>query len=270
VEFGRRDFPPPRRMLQTPMNKDASDELQQVVTEGRTVRLIEDDIYSVLPNTSVQHHYDRRAALYDSVVKTWLYNFVMWGTSPSHYVQFARQALDSSGAGMFLDAGCGSLLFTGRIYVGSSRRILAFDQSLAMLRRARERLRRLSGGVPEHVRLVQADLSDLPFRRKSFRTVLCLNVLHQFADARALVSGLNELLSESGNLYLTSLITSNRIIGDWYLEALYRTGEFVRPRDEREVRELFVNGFYAQKGNMAFVRADRVATEDHPYNNARL
>jgi ubiquinone/menaquinone biosynthesis C-methylase UbiE len=147
---------------------------------------------------------------------------------------------------------------------------VAFDQSLAMLRRARERLRRLSGGVPEHVRLVQADLSDLPFRRKSFRTVLCLNVLHQFADARALVSGLNELLSESGNLYLTSLITSNRIIGDWYLEALYRTGEFVRPRDEREVRELFVNGFYAQKGNMAFVRADRVATEGHPYNNARL
>ena len=245
---------------------DALEELKNVLAEQRTVRLIEDDIYSVLPDTSVQHHYDKRAALYDSVVRTWLYNFVMWGTSPSHYVQFARQALDSSPDGMYLDAGCGSLLFTGRIYVDSNRRIVAFDQSLAMLRRARERLRKLAGRVPEHIRLLQADLSDLPFRRKSFRTVLCLNVLHQFADVTALVSGLNELLSESGNLYLTSLISNNRIIGDWYLEALYRTGEFVRPRSERELRELFVNAFYVEKGNMAFIRADGVATEGHPYN----
>jgi SAM-dependent methyltransferase len=243
---------------------DALEELKNVLAEQRTVRLIEDDIYSVLPDTSVQHHYDRRAAVYDSVVRTWLYNFVMWGTSPGDYVQFAREALDSSRDGTFLDAGCGSLLFTGRIYVGSNRRIVAFDQSLAMLRRARERLRKHAGCVPEHIRLLQADLNDLPFRRKSFRTVLCLNVLHQFADAAALVSGLNELLSESENLYLTSLIANNRIIGDWYLEALYRTGEFVRPRNERELRELFVNAFYVEKGNMAFVR-DGVATEGHPY-----
>ncbi len=237
---------------------DALEELKNVLAEQRTVRLIEDDIYSVLPDTSVQHHYDKRAALYDAVVKTWLYNFVMWGTSPVHYVQFARQALNSARDGMFLDAGCGSLLFTARLYVDSNRRIVAFDQSLAMLRRARERLRKLLGCVPEHIRLLQADLSDLPFRRKSFRTILCLNVLHQFADATALVSGLNELLSESGNLYLTSLISNNRIIGDWYLKALHRTGEFVPPRSERELRELFVNAFgermdYAQNGNMAFV-----------------
>ena len=238
---------------------DALEELENVLGEQRTVRLIEDDIYSVLPDTSVQHHYDKRAAVYDVVVKTWLYNFVMWGTSPSDYVQFARQALDSSRDEMFLDAGCGSLLFTARLYVDSTRRILAFDQSLAMLRRARERLRKLSGGVPEHIRLLQADLSALPFRQKSFRTVLCLNVLHQFADARALASGFNELLSESGNLYLTSLIANNRIIGDWYLEALYRTGEFVPPRSERELRELFDNAFYVEKGNMAFIRTGRVA-----------
>ena len=247
------------------------DELKEVVAEEHFVRLIEDDIYSVLPDTSVQHHYDKRAAVYDSVVRTWLYNFVMWGTSPGDYVQFARQALNSSRDEMFLDAGCGSLLFTGRIYVDSNRRILAFDQSLAMLRRARERLRKVAGCVPEHIRLLQADLSDLPFRRKSFHTVLCLNVLHQFADATALVSGFNELLSESGNLYLTSLISNNRIVGDWYLEALYRAGEFVRPRSERELRELFVNAFgqrmnYAEKGNMAFVTTATRSVSDEPCN----
>ena len=237
---------------------DASDRLKEIVTEEHSVRLIEEDIYTVLPDTSVPHHYDKRASLYDSVVSTPLYNFVMWGTSPCDYVQFARQALNSSGDGVFLDAGCGSLLFTGRIYSCSNRPIVAFDQSLAMLRRARQRLRKLSGCVPEHIRLLQADLNDLPFRRKSFRTILCLNVLHQFADATALVSGFNELLSESGDLYLTSLVSNKRTIGDWYLEALYRTGEFVRPRNEIELRELFVQGLgqrisYEEKGNMAFV-----------------
>lgn len=236
----------------------ASDELKEVVTEEYSVRLIEEDIYSVLPDTSVPHHYDKRASLYDSVVSTRLYNLVMWGTSPRYYVEFAREALDSSSDGMFLDAGCGSLLFTSNIYASSDRLIVALDQSLAMLRRARQRLRKLSGHVPKHIRLLQADLNDLPFRRNSFRSVLCLNVLHQFADATGLVSGLNELLSKSGNLYLTSLVSNNRTIGDWYLEALYRTGEFVRPRNELELRGLFADAFserigYTAKGNMAFV-----------------
>src|SRR6185503_9826554 len=214
---------------------DVSDELNEVVAEGRSVRLIEEDIYSVLPNVSVQHLYDKRASLYDFFVSTRLYNFVMWGASPAHYSQFAREALNASADGIFLDAGCGSLLFTASDYAVSKRRIVAFDQSLAMLRRARRRLRGVSGRVPAHIRLLQADLRDLPFRRQSFRTVLCLNVLHQIGDAAALVAGLKELLSQDGSLHLTSLISNNRAIGDWYLQALYRTGEFVRPRNEREL-----------------------------------
>ncbi len=182
----------------------------------------------------------------------------MWGTSPVDYVQYAREALNSFCDGTFLDAGCGSLLFTAPVYVSANRHIVASDQSLVMLRRARERLRKLAGRVPDHIRLLQADLNDLPFRKKNFRTVLCLNVLHQFVDARALVYGLNQLLSESGNLYLTSLVSNNRTIGNWYLEMLYRTGEFVRPRNELELTEVFLDSFgqrvrYREKGNMAFV-----------------
>lgn len=237
---------------------DAAEELRTVVAEERSVRLIEEDIYSVLPDVSVQHLYDKRAPLYDLFVSTRLYNRVMWGASPANYSQFARQALNSSHDGIFLDAGCGSMLFSAHDYTASKRRIVAFDQSVAMLRRARQRLVKLSGHVPANIRLLQADLSDLPFRRKSFRTVLCLNVLHQIADAATLVSGFKELLSEEGNLYLTSLISNNRTIGDWYIKALYRTGEFVRPRNERELREVFVRSFgqrisYVEKGNMAFI-----------------
>jgi SAM-dependent methyltransferase len=239
---------------------DALDELNEVVTQKRYLRLIEEDIYSVLPDTSVPHHYDKRAAVYDLVVGTRLYNAVMWGSSPSDYVQFVRQALTSSRDGKFLDAGCGSLLFTAHIYLDSNRHVIAFDQSLAMLRRARQRLVELSGSVPEHIRLLQADLNDLAFRSGSFRTVLCLNVLHQFADAAALISNLKGLVAGGGELYLTSLVTNNRSVGNWYLKGLYRMGEFVRPRNERELRALLDKAFikrtsYGVKGNMAFVRA---------------
>ena len=127
-----------------------------------------------------------------------------------------------------------------------------------MLRRARQRLIQLSGSVPKHIRLLQGDLNDLPFRRETFHTILCLNVLHQFADAAALISNLKQLLSNSGNLYMTSLVSSSRAVGNWYLNALYRIDEFVRPRNERELRELFGRAFnqeitYGEKGNMAFV-----------------
>jgi len=237
---------------------DTSNKLNEMLVEKCFVRLIEDDIYSVLPDTSVVHHYDKRAAVYDLVVSTWLYNFIMWGTSPYDYVEFANQAVSSSHNGMFLDAGCGSLLFTARIYASSSCPIIAVDQSLAMLRRARRRLIDLSGSVPERVRLLQADLSDLPFRRESFRTVLCLNVLHQFADAAKLISNLNVLLTGGGHFYLTSLVSNSRTVGNLYLGALYRTGEFICPRNERELKKLLDMTFnekinYREKGNMAFV-----------------
>ena len=241
---------------------DGFDKLTEVVAEDRSVRLIEEDIYSVLPDASVLHHYDKRAALYDLIVSTRLYNLVMWGSCPRDYADFARQAVNSSREGKFLDAGCGSLLFTDRIYIEANRQIIAFDQSLGMLRRARQRLIRLSGHVPEHIQLLQADLTDLPFRRESFRTVLCLNVLHQFADATALISNLEGLLTKSGNLYLTSLVSNNRTIGNWYLNALYRSGEFVRPRHEPKLRKLLDKAFtrnvsYGVKGNMVFITTER-------------
>lgn len=265
VEFGRRDCAPLYRAFQTSRievqtipDRVTTDGLKTALADGRVVRLIEEDIYSVLPDTSVPHHYDKMAAVYDLVVGRRLYNLVMWGSPPREYSEFASQALKSSREGWFLDAGCGSLLFTARLYSDSNRRIIAFDQSLAMLRRARRRLIELSGCVPEHIRLLQADLNDLPFRRGAFRTTLCLNVLHQFADAAALISNLNGLLDNLGDLYLTSLVSNDRTVGNWYLKALYRTGEFVRPRNELELRELLEKAVaqrlsYGVRGNMAFV-----------------
>jgi len=237
---------------------DFPKQLAEVLVQNRTVRLIEDDIYSVLPESSRKHHYDRRATIYDSLVGTRLYNSVMWGSSPLHYIDFARQAVDSCPEGEVLDAGCGSLLFTASIYLNCNRQIIAFDQSVAMLRRARRRLVSLAGSMPSHVVLLQGDLSDLPFRPRRFHTVLCLNVLHQFKEAAALMPNLKKLLTEDGYLFLTSLVLNNRFIGDYYLRALYMTNEFVHPRSRFELQEIFEETANREtsfhlRGNMAFV-----------------
>jgi hypothetical protein len=69
---------------------------------------------------------------------------------------------------------------------------------------------------------------------------------------------INKLVTSTGSLFLTSLVSNNRTIGDCYLKALHATGEFVRPRSEQELREVFEKGVgqkisYRAKGNMAFV-----------------
>jgi ubiquinone/menaquinone biosynthesis C-methylase UbiE len=236
---------------------DALDELKMMLADGRAVRLVEDGIYSVLPDASRQHHYDKRATVYDLVVSTRLYNAVMWGSSPLEYVAFARSAMTSCPDGNFLDAACGSMLFTAPAYLESKRRIVAFDQSLSMLRRARKRLVSLSGSLPEHILLLQADLSDMPFRPSVFHTVLCMNVLHHFEKAAALIPNLNRLLVDDGHLFLTSLVSNNRFVGDRYLNALHRAGEFVRPRSNLEFKGILDRALdqkvsYSIKGNMAY------------------
>jgi hypothetical protein len=84
-----------------------------------------------------------------------------------------------------------------------------------------------------------------------------MNVLHHFEAATVLISGLKSLLSDGGNLYLTSLVSNNRFIGDRYLNTLYATGEFVRPRSGLELKEILNRSLnqevsYLVKGNMAF------------------
>jgi hypothetical protein len=83
-------------------------------------------------------------------------------------------------------------------------------------------------------------------------------VLHQFDNAAALISDLKKLLTRNGHLYLTSVVLNNRLVGDRYLNALYATGEFVRPRSKLELKEMLDRTLgqgvsYRVKGNIAYV-----------------
>lgn len=241
--------------------KSALDELREVVDEGRPVRQVEEGIYTALSaEPRAQHQYDRRAAVYDLLVGTRLYNRLMWGSSPREFSAFARRAINSSPHGPMLDAACGSLLFTARAYLESDRRVIAFDQSLAMLRRARARLQALGADDPERVILLQADIAAPPFRPDSFSTVLCMNVLHHVDDAARTILCLTRLLADGGQVHLTTLVQTGRFVGDRYLAALHAAGELTAPRTSAGLEELVTKRLglaasYRTEGNMAYVVA---------------
>jgi len=236
------------------------DRLESVITNDRPIRMVEDNIYSLIPEATTAKQYDNKAGLYDSIVGTFLYNRVMWGDSPAAYRAFARLAIESDPDGYILDAGCGSMLFTAAAHAACGRLVIACDQSMDMLRRARKRLIDVSGSMPENVILLQADLSDLPFRGHGFQTILCMNVLHHYSDAKALVTKFRSLLNHGGHLYMTSLLSNNRFVGDQYLNVLYKKRWIVTPTSYESLSGLLGDVLGSDlklsiTGNMAYITA---------------
>jgi SAM-dependent methyltransferase len=236
---------------------DSLEQLGSIIPGGRPVRRVEEGIYSLLSDVGEGARYDRKAALYDRVVGSDIYNRLLWGTSPAVYRAFARAAMEERNDGLFLDAGCGSMLFTAELYRAHRRPVIAVDRSLGMLRRARARLAGRDGRVPESVLLLQGDLFDLPFAPGSFATVFCMGMLHLFEEVGPLVSSLRGLLDDRGRLHLTSIV-ANRRRGDYYLSAIHRAGEVATPRSGAALQRMLGEGCapgelsYAIEGNMAY------------------
>ncbi|HEU0302747.1 MAG TPA: class I SAM-dependent methyltransferase [Longimicrobium sp.] len=231
------------------------DHLRDALADGVASRAVEAGIYSVLSTDTGPHHYDSWAALYDVVVGSRPYNRLVWGCSPREYGRFAERAVRSAG-GCFLEAGCGSLVFTADVYARAERPLIVMDQSLGMLRRARERLVGRAGRVPAHVVLLQADLGALPFRPAAFRTILSLNVLHLVPDAAAMLPPLARCLAPGGGFFATSLVRSGGR-GDRAMALYHRMGELAPPRTPAELAEamaqaLGVDPSVRVAGSMAF------------------
>jgi SAM-dependent methyltransferase len=198
------------------------------VAAGRILRSAGGSVLSALPVGDQGAAYDRRAALYDQLVASRLYNRLLWGASPAAYAGFAARAL-ASGDGRLLDVACGSLVFTADVYRRSARPLILVDRSSGMLQRAARRLGGDTGAT-----LIQADVSDLPFAPGAFDTVACHGALHVFDDLGGVLRSLRAQLAPGGSLYATCLVAETPVAAR-YLHLLHRAGEIAAPRRQVDV-----------------------------------
>jgi len=203
-------------------------DLSALLSENAGLRLIEPHIFSVLSGIEVANTYDTPFGnIYDRVACNPVYNRLMWGYSVAIFSAVAHDALRSSKNGNVLDLGCGSLAFTAKTYIQYTERpVVLVDQSLKMLRIAKSRLIKINGTVPGNMLFLQADALQLPFREKSFDTIISENLLHCLHDTKNLLKGLKNILSGDGRMYFTTLVKGNRY-SDRYLEALAAGGKLV-------------------------------------------
>jgi len=186
---------------------------------------VSDGIFSVIPEHQRFSDYDDKVGFYDAIVGNRFYNRLIWGNWPSNYNEFLQNSLNLTSSRYVLDAGCGSLVFTGKAYAESKNAsIILLDRSLGMLQKARKRLINLCGGIPEHITLIQGDIFNLPFENDFFDLVVSQGLIHMFDDKAAVLTELERVKRKDGIVSFTSLVGNNRL-GYQYLSALKKSGE---------------------------------------------
>lgn len=236
------------------MGKINENTLSTILLEDITLRPVEPDIYSVLPDDVSGSEYDTQFGfIYDLVACNPIYNRLIWGYSIKIFSQMANEALQSSAEGNMLDLGCGSLAFTAKTYSQySERSVILVDQSMKMLRMAKARLIKHNGKVPDNLVFLHANALKLPFIENAFTTILSENLLHCLGDTSNLLMQLKKIISKKGKMYFTTLVKNNRL-ADKYLKALADSGKLVSRtvEDHKEVFEqLGVHAKYETKGNI--------------------
>ena len=135
------------------------------------------------------------------------------------------------------------------------RPVVFLDQSITLLRLAKERIVQLTGAVPDNVVFLHGDVRELPFKPKSFGTIICLNLLHVLEDVAGVLRALRKVLLDEGTMSFTTLIEANRL-ADRYLHLWAKAGELI-PRTAPQLLAVFealrLPVTYRIRGNMAFI-----------------
>jgi ubiquinone/menaquinone biosynthesis C-methylase UbiE len=194
--------------------------------------------------------YDGRAATYDRLIGSRLYNRAAWSTDVRDYARFASAAV-ASGDGRLLDVAAGTAVATAAAYRASARPVVLLDRSRDMLSVAGQRLS-VDGTLPPTITLVQADAFALPFAPGSFETVLSLGFLHLVEDVAGFVAALRAQLAPGGRLFCTSLVAQTRR-GRAYLQLLHRAGEVAAPRSAAMLSAALGGAPLRVRGCMAYV-----------------
>ena len=223
-----------------------------LIAPGIRLRNEGDGVFSAITAGSQAAPYDRHASVYDRLVGSRLYNRAIWGVRTADYSAFAAEAL-RDGEGPFLDAGCGTAVFTASVYQNAHRPLILVDRSLATLRHAAKRL----SDVP--ATLLQARLECLPFAPRSFETVACFAVLHVLDDPWTALAALREQVAPGGRLFASMLVSDGGGTSQRYLSMLRRRGEVGPPQRaddlQQAANEIFAQAVVSRTGSMAWLRA---------------
>ncbi|MBU0485700.1 MAG: class I SAM-dependent methyltransferase [Proteobacteria bacterium] len=236
----------------------AEKDLAGILLADVSLQLIEPDLYTVLPEGEISNTFDDGARFYDLVICNPIYNRLIWGYWISSFGTFTQKGLESSQEGLVLDVGCGSLAFNAKQYAHySARPVVLLDQSLNLLRIAKQRICKINGRVPENMVFVQGDALNLPFKPHVFQTIISLNLLHVLADAKKVLAGQQNVLADIGTISISTLIKNNRF-ADKYLEIMLDKISGVAPRTMAQLQAVFnelkMPVISELNGNMAFFR----------------
>lgn len=197
----------------------------ELVLKNIKVEEVDEGIFSCIDRNDRQSDYDNKVNAYDLVVGNAIYNRVMWGNWPSNYADFCHQALTSKPGGIFLDAGCGSLVFTADAYANADNKLIVLlDRSIGMLRKGRDRIKKHSGAIPKNIVFIQGDIFSLPFQDAAFDTVASFGMLHIFEEKIDLLAELERVKKHSGKVFFSSLV-GNNTLGRRYFNILNKSGE---------------------------------------------
>ncbi len=217
--------------------------LNTLLHPSRKVELVSPGILSALPVDQRADSYDRMAKAYDWVVGNDVYNRIVWGASANDYARAARDGLADAGPGPILDCGCGSLVFTAKPYQSAPLdRMVLFDRSLGMMERGTGRL---SGG-----QFVQGDAFDMPFQDASFDTIFAWGFLHVVGSGSPLLSELRRVAAPGATIILSSLVLTQRRLGNKMLALLNRKGEAATPETAADVAQAFARSFEVTTHNL--------------------
>jgi len=232
------------------------DRLEILIQPGYEIVEIEPGIWTVDTDLPGQA-YDKKAAVYDRLIGSNIYNRLMWGTSPKAYREFA-QSLHEANPRVVLDAGCGSMAATAEIHARSGSFVIGVDLSLGMLKKAKERL---EAAGARNVALLQADLRDLPFRNGAFEAGLFMGMMHLFQNAEPVLNSIKRVMQPNARLHMTSLAKVGRRFGDRYYESLHKMGEVAKGRNPVEIahdlEDIYAGVSVRNEGNMVFATAFR-------------
>jgi ubiquinone/menaquinone biosynthesis C-methylase UbiE len=232
--------------------------LSDIICKDISLNLIESGIYSVYSIGDSPGLFDSPGAstIYDVVACNRFYNRLMWGYSIKEYATLCDNSLELSSGGWVLDLACGSLAFTAEIYANCwDRPVVFLDQSLKLLRKGKSRLEKLKGNITENMFFLHADALQLPFKSDIFRTVISLNLLHCIADVKPALREIKRVLTDGGNIAITTLVQSSRW-SNHYLNMLAGSGALIA-RSSDELLSAFhdtqMHVTHRIKGNLAFI-----------------